>query len=204
MTDQKGPVSKPRQAFVGSCVCGATRYVLVFKLPPVITSDTPTPQPGQPITEIYRCNCTLCHKTGYLHVRPAHGPSDFFLLAPTEPFTNLADYTKRSHWFFCKTCGVRCFTFGGEGELVDKDFRDAQEFGENPKVSDLGRLTVWHPKEVSGGASQYLSINGMTLDAKQEGLDLREWAEKKWLMYCDMLDEQEEERFDRPHVGGAY
>jgi len=198
-----GQETMPRPAFLGSCVCGATRYVLIFRLPPDITADTPNAEPGKPFTEMYRCNCTLCHKMGYLHLRPAHGPTDFFLLSPADPFADLADYAKRSHWFFCKTCGVRCFAFRGEGELIDKDFGAAGEFA--GEVAGLGRRAVWHPKESADGAScKYLSVNGMTLDAKQEGLDMREWVEKKWLIYCDMLDEQEEERFDRPHVGGAY
>lgn len=35
----------------------------------------------------------------------------------------------------------------------------------------------------------YLTVTGLTLDPGQDGLDLREWTEKKWVMYVDMLPE---------------
>lgn len=59
------------------------------------------------------------------------------------------------------------------------------------------------PKGTANWGS-YLSINAVTLDANQEGLDLREWHEKGWVRYLDCLGEKEEPRFGRPHVGGMY
>lgn len=76
-----------------------------------------------------------------------------------------------------------------------------------------GEREVWRPRkegwgeghggEGEGGAG-YLSVNAVTLEAGQEGLDLREWTERGWVGYYDSLDHRGEELFARPCRGGAY
>jgi hypothetical protein len=72
------------------------------------------------------------------------------------------------------------------------------------------KVKVWAPKEpwVEGTDDVYLSVNAATLDARQEGLDLREWHEKGWIAYLDWLGEKPgengEDRLGVPHVGGMY
>lgn len=78
------------------------------------------------------------------------------------------------------------------------------------------KVKYWGPKEpwVEGTALEgtinggYLSVNAATLDARQEGLDLREWQEKGWIAYLDYLEETPEkngeDRLGVPHIGGMY
>lgn len=135
-----------------------------------------------------------------MHIRLPSSPDDFLLLSPLDPLSDLGDYLcfeRQLHFLFCKGCGVRCFTFMGEGELVEKETGTSGE-----------TQTVWCPKQgwVEDG-TRYLSVNGYTLDAGQEGLDLREWTEKKWVMYLDCLTDEpvgSDTTYDRPFPGGAY
>jgi len=141
-----------------------------------------------------------------MHIRVPSGPDDFLLLSPLDPFNDLGDYQcfeKRLHFFFCKTCGVRCFSFMGDGEVVEREIGSAG--GDKQRV--------WRPKAVVPedgwveNLQMYLSVNGYTLDAGQEGLDLREWTEKKWVLYLDCYSETEgptARSYERPHFGGAY
>jgi len=116
------------------------------------------------------------------------------LLSPIDPMNELGDYTTnegRIHFLFCKNCGVRCIALAGQGEVVEKDV-------------DGEKRKVWVPHaEWKEGQNAYISINAQTLDAGQEGLDLREWHYNKWVCYLDMLDEKEGDAFDRPHRGGT-
>ncbi|KAE8451339.1 hypothetical protein EG329_003968 [Mollisiaceae sp. DMI_Dod_QoI] len=140
----------------------------------------------------------------FFHLRVMNSPEDFQLLTPTDPFTELGDYTcgeKRIHWFFCRRCGVRCFAFAGEGETVDFEV----EF-EIVMVGKVKRkMKVWKPKSEGWVEKEngYLSINAATLNAGQEGLDLREWTEKGWIAYLDMKGDGEA-RLGKPHEGGMY
>ena len=137
-----------------------------------------------------------------MHVRVASDANDFLLLSPTDPFQELGDYLcfdKELHWFFCKQCGGRCFTYAGEEENVEVDLGALGVPGE----AEGKKTKVWKHK----GGPAYLSVNGYAIDAGQDGLDLREWTEKKWLQYFDMLPEREKRlrrTYDRPHAGGAY
>ncbi|KAK1763970.1 hypothetical protein QBC33DRAFT_572916 [Phialemonium atrogriseum] len=190
-----------RQPYTGSCHCGAVKYILYLTLPhdPPPASQRRNPD-GSMRQIFYRCNCTTCHKAGLLHIRLPHPPDDFLLLAPLDPLGELGDYQcfrKAAHFLFCKTCGVRCFTIVGEGELVEKVVGESGE-----------KRTVWCPKKGwVESPTNYFSVNGYTLDAGQEGLDLRDWTEKKWLMYADCLQDRPPElswTYDRPFPGGAY
>lgn len=71
----------------------------------------------------------------------------------------------------------------------------------------LNRETeVWRAKKEgwAEGDTSYLSVNATSLEAGQEGCDLREWHEKGWITYLDILDEKEEDRMEKPFRGGMY
>ena len=191
-----------RRPYRGSCHCGAIRYIAHLSFP----RDS-VHSPAHSYETIYRCNCTVCHKAGFLHARLDDAPEDFLLLSPEDPYRDLADYqcdAKQLHFFFCRTCGTRPFIFMGEGERVDVDLA---ELG----LGEEGKVRAWRPKKSGWDESErrhgcYLSINANTLEPGQEGLDLREWHEKKWLAYLDNLSDDQDERPSRkrPHPGGVY
>lgn len=198
----EAPSASPtRRPYTGSCHCGAVKYIVYLTLP-----HDPSPRDrwrgpdGRLRQQIYRCNCTTCQKAAIMHIRLPYPPDDFALLSPLNPLEELGDYQcfeKKLHFLFCKTCGVRCFTFMGEGELVEK------------KVGGLDSRTVWSPKQGwYEDLTRYLSVNAYTLDAGQDGLDLREWTEKKWVMYLDCLSDGHDpiasRSYERPFPGGAY
>ena len=75
----------------GGCHCGAVRFEV---------------QAVEPL-EIERCNCSICVKSGYLH-----------LIVPQSRFTllwgesQLQTYTFNSgvaRHYFCRTCGIKAF-----------------------------------------------------------------------------------------------
>ncbi|KAK5651614.1 hypothetical protein OQA88_11887 [Cercophora sp. LCS_1] len=192
-----------RRPYTGSCHCGFTKYIVYLTFPhdPPPTTQRRGPD-GRLRQHMYRCNCTTCQKAGIMHIRLPSPPDDFLLLSPLKPFEELGDYQcneEKLHFFFCKACGMRCFSFMGEGELVEK------EVGNETK-------TVWCPKRGwYEDLTKYMSVNAYTLDAGQERLDLREWTEKKWVMYLDCLVDTDQTvytpppiTYERPYEGGAY
>jgi hypothetical protein len=57
---------------------------------------------------------------GILHLRLASAPDDFFMLAPTDPSakdSGLCAY--KQSWYFCNTCGVRCFIAGSQMKTTE-------------------------------------------------------------------------------------
>jgi hypothetical protein len=101
----------------------------------------------------------------------------------------------------------------GEGEVVEREVSEVKipgrmEEGREITEKVVGGKTarVWMPKEGTkdGEGGTILSVNAYTLEAKQEGLDLRECHEKGVICYWDCLDEKEDDSFDRPHAGGTY
>jgi hypothetical protein len=185
-----------RRPYTGSCHCGHTKYQIYLTLPPPIISAHPNPISATP--RLRKCNCTTCHKFSFFHIRLPNSPDDFALLTPLDPQNDLSDYTcfeAQIHWYFCPKCGVRCFAFMGEGEIKEVEIEG--------KV-----VKAWAPKKegwVEGTSNTgYLSVNAATLEAAQEGLDLREWAEKGWIAYLDFLGEVGETRLGKPHEGGMY
>lgn len=188
-----------RRPYTGSCHCGAIKYIAYLTLPHTPTTERVNPDGTRP-QRIYRCNCTTCQKAGIMHIRLPSASNDFLLLSPLDPMRELGDYqcfNKKIHFLFCRTCAVRCFSFMGEGELVER------EVGNPPE-----KKTVWSPKQGwVEDMQKYMSVNAYTLDAGQEGLDLREWTEKKWIMYHDYLTEAKpgyDTSLERPFLGGAY
>lgn len=156
----------------------------------------------------------LCHKTGMLHLRPASPPEDFFLVAPTDPNTEdsgLSTYKKV--WYFCKTCGVRCFIARGEFETVEVELPAERlqklDVGGNVEAKSnadgllVKKISAWKPVKDAWGEDSYLSVNMHTLDAEQEGLDLRTFTEQGWFGYYGKLKDLQGYRH-APLEGGTY
>jgi hypothetical protein len=75
----------------GSCHCSAVR--LEVEAPPDI--------------EAYECNCSLCRRTGFLHlIVPASG---FRLISGTDMLTTYTFNTRTAKHLFCRICGVKAF-----------------------------------------------------------------------------------------------
>lgn len=196
--------TRSRTSLRGSCHCGAVRYIVRLMLPHVKPQDLPPSTTEE--QEIYRCNCTICHKSAQFHIRPIEPADDFLLLSPLDPFGELGDYQcfgKFLHFFFCRTCGVRPFIFAGESETVEVNSAEVRGSDEGSEAADNKPVKVWRPKR--GGDQTYLSVNGHTIDANQAGFDMRILTEKKQVLYVDCLSEPEgPSTYDRPPNGGCY
>jgi hypothetical protein len=60
-----------------------------------------------PEIEVFDCNCTICTKTGYLHlIVPA---ARFRLLDESAPLTCYQFNTKTAQHLFCSVCGIKSF-----------------------------------------------------------------------------------------------
>lgn len=75
----------------GGCHCGRVKFEIGI--------------PGEII--IHRCNCSICEKTGYLHlVVPA---SQFTLLNGEEDLQEYRFHTGVARHLFCRHCGIKSF-----------------------------------------------------------------------------------------------
>jgi hypothetical protein len=197
-----------RRPYFGSCYCRFTRYIAWLTLPatPPYTHAKPFPQ------LIRKCNCTSCHKLGFFHVRLADAPRDFALLSPADPFKDLSDYVspEGNHMFFCPKCGVRCFFIYGPSETVALDLAAEGVDLQKAQADPSGKALVWRPKAEGWKEEEehWFRVNAVTLEARQEGLDMREWTDKKWVQYVNMLDDDAEPgnraSYDKPFEGGCY
>ena len=75
----------------GGCHCGAVRFEA--EVPRAI--------------EVLDCNCSICAKTGFLHLIVPHG--DFRLLRGEEALASYRFGTGAAEHLFCRTCGVKSF-----------------------------------------------------------------------------------------------
>lgn len=57
--------------------------------------------------ELLDCNCSMCSRTGFLHLIAPHG--DFELLTTPEALTSYRFGTGAAEHLFCSTCGVKSF-----------------------------------------------------------------------------------------------
>ena len=75
----------------GGCHCGRVRFEVDAPLRP----------------EVLDCNCSMCSKTGYLHLiaTKAH----FRLLAGQEVLTTYTFNTGTAKHLFCSVCGIKSF-----------------------------------------------------------------------------------------------
>ncbi|KAF2472714.1 uncharacterized protein BDR25DRAFT_11134 [Lindgomyces ingoldianus] len=192
----------------GSCHCGSIKYQIRLTFPPSLTDKDPAAK----TIRIYKCNCSTCQKMGYFHLRPINASDDFILTSPST-IEELGDYRcfdRKVGWYFCKTCGVRTFGLGGEWEQVELDVEKwaGKEDGEGQaqkvwKTKPMDIKKVVDGKEVTKSA-HYVSVNAVTLEAGQEGADLRKWHEQGWIFYVDSKNHKEAMRFGEPHEGGMY
>jgi len=193
-----------RRPYNGSCHCGQIKYILWATFPPP-QQQARIPAPNT--VRAYKCNCTLCHKASIFHIRLPSAPDDFVLVTPLD-IKELGDYRCNGgsiRWLFCKNCGVRCFSFDGQGETSTRADIPGKE-GEE--------VQVWRPKKDGwgeyrkhaglSGPYSYLSVNAHTIEPKQDGFDLREWVEQKRVVYLDGLEHEVEETTNKPAPGGTY
>lgn len=75
----------------GGCHCGAVRFAIRVERQ----------------VELLDCNCSICAKTGYLHLNVPH--QDFTLLSGEEALTAYRFGTGAAEHLFCKTCGIKSF-----------------------------------------------------------------------------------------------
>ena len=76
----------------GGCHCGAVRFRFTLAARAV---------------ELLDCNCSMCSRTGYLHLIVPHG--HFELLTPREAMTSYRFGTGAAEHLFCATCGVKAY-----------------------------------------------------------------------------------------------
>ena len=75
----------------GGCHCGRVRFEVIA--------------PAN--LEVADCNCSICKKTGYLHLIV---PADrFTLVSGREALTTYSFNTHTAKHFFCSTCGIKSF-----------------------------------------------------------------------------------------------
>jgi len=75
----------------GGCHCGRVRFE--FRAPAEVT-----------VTE---CNCSICCKTGYLHLIVPQ--AKFRLLQGADSLTTYTFNTGKAKHLFCKVCGIKAF-----------------------------------------------------------------------------------------------
>jgi hypothetical protein len=80
-----------RHTAEGGCHCGAVRFRVTFD--------------GAP--ELLDCNCSICSKTGFLHL--IADAEDFELLRGADVLTDYRWGTGTARHLFCKVCGIKSF-----------------------------------------------------------------------------------------------
>ncbi len=76
----------------GGCHCGAVYFTVSLPEPPVPALD---------------CNCSICRRSGFLHVIVPHG--EFSLERGEEALTSYRFGTGAAEHLFCRHCGVKGF-----------------------------------------------------------------------------------------------
>ena len=75
----------------GGCHCGAVRFSF----------------PGEPPFAVLECNCSMCARTGFLHLMVPH--AEFMLEQGEKALTSYRFGTGTANHLFCKHCGVKSF-----------------------------------------------------------------------------------------------
>lgn len=75
----------------GGCHCGAVRFRVRFAAPPTLLD----------------CNCSICAKTGFLHLIVAK--DDFALLSGADSLSDYRFGTGTARHLFCGHCGIKSF-----------------------------------------------------------------------------------------------
>lgn len=80
------------QRVAGGCHCGAVRFEALVR---------------EKRPQVLDCNCSICSKTGHLHLFIPHG--DFELLAEREALVSYRFGSGEAEHLFCRTCGIKSF-----------------------------------------------------------------------------------------------
>jgi len=75
----------------GGCHCGRVRFIVR----------------AAPDLEVYECNCSICHKVGFLHLTVARDQLD--LLSGADVLTTYRFNTGVAEHTFCSVCGIKPF-----------------------------------------------------------------------------------------------
>lgn len=76
----------------GGCHCGAVRFEALIR---------------EPRPELLDCNCSMCSKTGFLHLIVPH--EDFTLVSGDDALTSYRFGSEQANHLFCNRCGVKSF-----------------------------------------------------------------------------------------------
>lgn len=75
----------------GGCHCGAVRFAIELATP----------------VELLDCNCSMCARTGFLHLIVPHG--DFELLSGDDALRSYRFGSGTANHLFCGVCGVKSY-----------------------------------------------------------------------------------------------
>lgn len=118
----------------GGCHCG--RVQIEVEIPPKV--------------EVHQCNCSICQKSGYLHLIVA--AERFRLISGEQDLTEYNFHTGVARHMFCKHCGIKsfyvprshpggysvnlnCLEVPAEVEVVTESF-DGRNWSENRSLFD--------------------------------------------------------------------
>lgn len=76
----------------GGCHCSEVRFEALIR---------------EPRPELLDCNCSMCARTGFLHLIVPH--EDFTLVSGEEALTSYRFGTKAADHLFCAICGIKSF-----------------------------------------------------------------------------------------------
>lgn len=107
----------------GSCHCGAVTF----------TVEAPA------TVEVFRCNCSLCAMTGFLHLIVSKAA--FTLRTGAENLTEYRFNSGIARHLFCRTCGVKSF-------YVPRSHPDG--YSVNLNCLDQSRFTRITPRDFDG------------------------------------------------------
>jgi len=79
--------------FAGGCHCGAVRFEIALD--------------DSAVFDVLDCNCSICAKSGYLHLIVAH--DDFRLLRGRDQLTSYRFGSGMAEHLFCRICGIKSF-----------------------------------------------------------------------------------------------
>jgi hypothetical protein len=107
----------------GGCHCGRVRFEVMA--------------PAQ--LEVGECNCSMCGKTGYLHL--VVKKEQFKLVSGEDALTNYQFNTKTAKHFFCSHCGIKAF-------YVPRSHPDG--YSVNARCLDEGTVTRMTYRKIDG------------------------------------------------------